>query len=66
MDFVDFGDAEEKSIGEVCSPILLFILNPSPPVLPQVFSLKTEFLKLKFQAVECTLAGVRFSFKDSS
>jgi len=40
LDFVDFGDAEEKSIGEV-------------------FSLKTEFLKLKFQAVECTLAGVR-------
>ena len=64
MDFVDFGDAEEKSIGEVCYPIPLFILNP--PVLPQVFSLKTEFLKLKFQAVECTLAGVRFSFKDSS
>jgi len=40
LDFVDFGDAEEKSIGEV-------------------FSLKTDFLKLKFQAVECTLAGVR-------
>merc|ERR1719192_1446102 len=36
LDFVDFGDAEEKSIGEV-------------------FSLKTNFLKLKFQAVECTL-----------
>jgi len=40
LDFVDFGDAEEKNIGEV-------------------FSLKTNFLKLKFQAVECTLAGVR-------
>lgn len=40
LDFVDFGDAEEKSIGEV-------------------LSLKTDFLKLKFQAVECTLAGVR-------
>jgi len=40
LDFVDFGDAEEKGISEV-------------------FGLKTDFLRLKFQAVACTLAGVR-------
>jgi len=40
LDFVDFGDCEEKVISEV-------------------YELKTEFLKLKFQAIQCSLAHIK-------
>lgn len=40
MDFVDFGDAEEKQIGEI-------------------FEIRTDYLKLRFQAIECALDGVK-------
>ncbi len=41
LDFVDYGDCEEKKITEV-------------------FQIKTDFLKLKLQAVRCSLAHVRY------
>ena len=40
LDFVDYGDHDEKRLTEV-------------------FSIRAEFLKLKFQAIECQLAGVK-------
>jgi len=40
LNFVDFGDCEEKCVSEV-------------------FDIKTEFLRLKFQAIECRLAHIR-------
>jgi len=40
LDFVDFGDYEEKSISEV-------------------YELRTDFLKLKFQAIQCSLAHLK-------
>lgn len=40
LDFVDFGDCEEKAVTEV-------------------FSMKTDFLRLKFQAVQCSLGQLR-------
>ena len=40
LDFVDFGDCEEKSILEV-------------------YEIKTDYLRLKFQAVQCSLAKLR-------
>jgi len=42
LDFVDFGDFEEKPINEV-------------------FDLKTDFLRLKFQAIQCSLAHLKAS-----
>jgi len=42
LDFVDFGDYEEKSISEV-------------------YELRTDFLKLKFQAIQCSLAHLKAS-----
>ena len=43
VDFVDFGDAEEKHLSEI-------------------FEIKTDFLKLKFQAIQCSLANIRLLF----
>lgn len=40
LDFVDFGDCEERIVSEV-------------------FSIKTDFLRLKFQAVQCSLAKLK-------
>jgi len=40
LDFVDFGDYEEKCITEV-------------------YELRTDFLKLKFQAIQCSLAHLK-------
>jgi len=40
VDFVDFGDAEEKNLSEI-------------------FEIETDFLKLKFQAIQCSLANIR-------
>ena len=42
LDFVDFGDCEERVVSEV-------------------FSIKTDFLRLKFQAVQCSLAKLKYS-----
>ena len=42
LDFVDFGDCEERIVSEV-------------------FSIKTDFLRLKFQAVQCSLAKLKYS-----
>ncbi|XP_023341490.1 tudor and KH domain-containing protein homolog, partial [Eurytemora carolleeae] len=47
LDFVDFGDAEVKSISEV-------------------FELRTNYLKLRFQAIPCRLANIRPIGSDSS
>jgi len=43
LDFVDFGDWEEKKITEV-------------------FQIRTDFLRLKLQAVRCSLAHVRYQY----
>ena len=40
LDFVDYGDCEEKEIGEI-------------------FEIRPDYLKLKFQAIQCTLAHVK-------
>jgi len=40
LDFVDYGDFEEKSITEV-------------------YEMRTDFLKLKFQAIQCSLAHLK-------
>jgi len=40
LDFVDFGDCEEKEISEI-------------------FEIRTDYLKLKFQAIQCALANVK-------
>ena len=40
LDFVDYGDCEEKKITEV-------------------FEIRPDFLKLKCQAIQCSLAHVR-------
>jgi len=40
LDFVDYGDFEEKSINEV-------------------YEMRTDFLKLKFQAIQCSLAHLK-------
>ena len=40
LDFVDFGDFEEKKITEV-------------------FQIRQDFLRLKFQAIHCSLAYVK-------
>ena len=42
LDFVDFGDCEERIVSEV-------------------FSIKTDFLRLKFQAVQCSLAKLKYT-----
>jgi len=42
LDFVDYGDYEEKSINEI-------------------YELRTDFLKLKFQAIQCSLAHLKAS-----
>lgn len=39
LDFLDFGDFEEKLIGEI-------------------FEIRTDFLKLKFQAIQCSMAYI--------
>ncbi len=40
LDFVDYGDCEEKLITEI-------------------FQIRPDFLKLKFQAIKCSLAYLR-------
>jgi len=47
LDFVDYGDCEEKEIGEI-------------------FEIRPDYLKLKFQAIQCTLAHVKPAGCDGS
>jgi len=42
LDFVDFGDAEEKEISEI-------------------FGIRTDYLRLRFQAIQCALVGFNAS-----
>lgn len=40
LDFVDFGDCEEKEISEI-------------------FGIRTDYLRLRFQAIQCGIAGIK-------
>ena len=46
LDFVDYGDCEEKKITEV-------------------FEIRPDFIKLKCQAIQCSLAHVRYQFTNN-